>query len=308
MIGRKQKGVTPAVDIGPRSLKIHDGERGLEVDLERDASGRIADSSRERVREELREFLGGRNTAARCAISARGVTLRSLELPPVGREESERILSLQVEREFPIPLDNLAWGYTVASSNGSAVNGAGSSAAVANGTPMNGTHESNDARATLVALRRESLDDYRVLLDECGIDATFSLGALAVSSLVETDTERWCVLDIGRLHTELLRCLNGVPVSIRTLPWGGDRVTEAVASALELDREAGERAKREWSDRAGANESESDQVITVCVQSELSQLERWLQAANQQFIRSTVEQVIRPDASRAKETSRSTGF
>ncbi len=48
-----------------------------------------------------------------CAIGARGVSLRRWTLPAASKEELQRLLLLQIEREFPVAPDELAWGYRV---------------------------------------------------------------------------------------------------------------------------------------------------------------------------------------------------
>ena len=103
------------IEIRQHSLKVLNGEQGLEIPLERLENGRLTDASRERVRAALRDLLKKPRFWPRqqvlCAIGARGVSLRRVNLPAASREEFERVLLLQVESEFPLPPDDLAWGY-----------------------------------------------------------------------------------------------------------------------------------------------------------------------------------------------------
>jgi len=74
------------IEIGQNSLRALDGDDGLELSLERLESGRLSAQCIERLKESLRVFLkkhSWRNAVrAYCAISARGVLLRRLSLPP----------------------------------------------------------------------------------------------------------------------------------------------------------------------------------------------------------------------------------
>ena len=62
----------------------------------------------------LRGFLGQKGRAAGrsafCAIGARGVSMRRLSLPAASEDELQRVLRLQIESEFPLSPDELAWG------------------------------------------------------------------------------------------------------------------------------------------------------------------------------------------------------
>src|SRR5439155_26316122 len=96
-------------------LKVLDGEDGLELSLERLENGRLTPACRERLTSSLRLFLKRHKWRPRprsvCAIGARGVSLRRLSLPASSKEELDRVLMLQIEREFPLSPDELAWGY-----------------------------------------------------------------------------------------------------------------------------------------------------------------------------------------------------
>src|SRR5438105_6995995 len=103
------------VEIGASSLKLLDGDDGLELSLERLENGRLTPACRERLTSSLRLFLKRHKWRARprafCAIGARGVSLRRLTLPASSKEELDKLLVLQIEREFPLSPDELAWGY-----------------------------------------------------------------------------------------------------------------------------------------------------------------------------------------------------
>src|SRR5215468_8968998 len=109
--------VNPAryfVDIGQDSVRAFDGVRGLELPLERLADGKLTEACKQNLIGELQKFIAHKpwqpRPRAYCAITARGVSLRRLSLPAGGKEQLQRMLPLQIEREFPLSPDQLAWG------------------------------------------------------------------------------------------------------------------------------------------------------------------------------------------------------
>src|SRR5688572_23119053 len=113
------------LEIRQSTLTVLDGDDGLELSLERQETGRLTPQCIERLKESLRVFLKKHswrnNTRAYCAIGARGVSLRRFTLPACGKDELERLVALQIEREFPLLPSELAWGYRVVA-NGSKQN------------------------------------------------------------------------------------------------------------------------------------------------------------------------------------------
>src|SRR5437867_3084576 len=106
---------TVYLEIGQSSLKALSGEEGLELPLERQPNGRLTSASKENLSLRLQDFLRQKNWQPRsrvyCAIGARGVSLRRLTLPSANKENLQRLLRLQIEAEFPLAPDELAWGY-----------------------------------------------------------------------------------------------------------------------------------------------------------------------------------------------------
>src|SRR5207247_2676559 len=94
------------------------------------------------------------------AIGARGVSLRRLTLPSATNEEFQRLLRLQIEREFPLPPDQLAWGYRrVGQGDG----------------PPNGPNSRQEL--IVVAVKKEFIEEYSDSFSECGLNPGFTLTA-----------------------------------------------------------------------------------------------------------------------------------
>ena len=206
------------VEIGQDWLQALGGEKGLELPLERQADGRLTPACQERVTQRLGAFLKKRPWQPRvrvvCALGARGVALRRLSLPVSSREESQRLLTLQIESEFPLPPDELAWGYGQISQAGPA------------------SKEANGKQGFLVAaIKRAALDDYLKMFTDCGASPVFTLAALARSYVCPRTPGAYAVLDLGQRSSELAIFEDGLPTAVRVLPWGSQNLAPAPAKA-----------------------------------------------------------------------------
>ncbi len=249
------------VDFGWDSIGILSGGRGIEIPLERDGTGALEPAERAAVVSQVREFLRlrrrGSTRRAICALPARGVSLRRLSLPAVPSDERDRILALQVEREFPLGPAEIVWGHGVFRGSG------------------NGVSPPEEQEVVVAAMRADLLDGYRDLLGDCGIDPRFGLGAIAASRICPGVQGLCAVLDIGRTQSELLIVDGGVPVSVRSLAAGGDDVTRVLADRLGISRRDAETAKR-MSDVAESS-PEVAAALAEAVDDAASRYARWIE-------------------------------
>lgn len=251
------------IEIGQSSLKVLDGDRGLELPLEPLENGRLTSACRERLTLGLEDFLRHKSWHARrralCAIPARGVSLRTLSLPAATDEETQRLLRLQIESLFPLAPEDLAWGYR-------ALNPAG--------VPR---QQSAASRELLVAaVKKEATEDYSELLTGCGLNPVFTLGALARSALCAQQPGSCAMLDVGCNHSELMSFENGVPGSVRILPWGGEHLTRAIEAGLGVSSDEAEKLKINLS-RDVAPAGEPGQKLQSALQHELDSLAGFVQ-------------------------------
>ena len=222
------------IEIRQSSLKALKGEAGLELPLERAPGGGLTKACREKLTISLQAFLKKEvwqpRFRAYCAIGARGVSLRRLTLPATTKENFKRLLALQIESEFPLPPDALAWGYRQISSAG---------------TPAGPTSNSSAATQELlvVAVKREVVEEYSEILSECGVVPVFTVAALARRHARQHPPQTCALLDVGRNYAELITFENGEPLAIRVLPWGGESMTGAIAVKLGISRDEAEKLK-----------------------------------------------------------------
>ncbi len=185
------------IEIGQTSLKALNGEAGLEMPLERLPNGVLTGACREKIISGMRHFLERKDWQPRirgyCAVGARGVSLRKLTLPSAGKEELQRVLRMQIESEFPLPPDELAWGYRALGQ-----------------TRQNGATKQD---VLIVAVKKEVIDEYSQLLSKCGLHPVFTVAALARSSLRPPSAVTCAILDVGRSQSELALFDGDVPSS-----------------------------------------------------------------------------------------------
>jgi hypothetical protein len=218
------------IDIGQSSLHAVNGGDAFAFPLQRGENGRLTDLCREKLTSGLRGFLGPKGRAAGrrafCAIGARGVSMRRLSLPASSKEEQQRVLRLQIESQFPLSPDQLAWGSRPV----------GPPKPSANGGPA-------QQELLVIAVKKEVLQEYAGILGACGVAPFFTIAALARAELHPPPPGSGAVLDIGRTHSELMSFENGAPASIRILAWGGENITRSIQEKLALSRDEAEKLK-----------------------------------------------------------------
>jgi hypothetical protein len=206
------------VEIGPGRLQARHENRAVELPLERQPDGRLTAPCKEKVIAGLKDFLKLKiwqpRTRAFCAIGSRGVLLRRVSLPAGTKEESHQRLRLQIEGEFPLPPDELAWGCQPVG-----------------GLPVNGGMSRQEL--LVAAVKKEVVADYHEILRACGTEPVFTLAALARRNLWAQPADSSMMLDIGASQSELTGFDQGNPVNSRIIFWGTENT--AVPAETRLD-------------------------------------------------------------------------
>jgi type IV pilus assembly protein PilM len=253
------------IDIGQSSLRAVHGHDTFAFPIERGENGRLTDLCRERLTEGLRGFLSqkgrtpGRN--ALCAIGARGVSMRRLNLPASSEDELQRVLRLQIESEFPLSPEELAWGSRPV----------GPPKPSGNGGPAR-------QELLVVAVKKEVLEEYAGVLNACGVVPTFTLAALARTELHPPPAGSCAVLDIGRTHSELITFDNGVPSTLRILAWGGENMTHSIQEKLGVGHDEAEKIKLTL-DQPGEAVGSHGSLLQSAAESALAALAKGLRPA-----------------------------
>jgi len=205
------------IEFTQTSATIAFGENVSTIDLRHEADGRLAQPARDALKDAIARTIGSRrHERAWCAIGVRGVSLRTVKLPPAKPESLPQLLSIQVEKEFPLGPDQLAWGFR--SANATATS-------------------SQPQEFLLVAIKKEFIEDYAGILSEAGIDADFAVGILSVAALAARKMSgSFALLNTGPARAEMVLCENGIPSSIRTLPVGSAADVSKLADQLNSSR------------------------------------------------------------------------
>ena len=149
------------IEIGHASATISNGNERSTVSLVRGSDGRLSEAGRAALKTSIHEAAsstgGDAAVKATCAIAARGVSLRTIQIPRSNQANLRQILSLQIEKEFPLSPDKLAWGHNIIDDNPS----------------------SSNRTILLAAVKRTVLEDYQEIFKELGIEARFTPTALA---------------------------------------------------------------------------------------------------------------------------------
>ena len=218
------------MEFRPRSLRVLHETQSVAIPLERQPNGRLTTECREKVALGLTGLLRRKSWQPRikavCAIDARGVSLRRLSLPASANEDVQKLLRLQIEREFPLAPDALAWGFTRIDRHSKSAN------------------TSQDV--VLAALKKELIEDYAHVLNAAGINPVFTLAALERARVCPGHGETFALLDIGRRQSELISFKDSAPESIRILPWGGEDITKEIEQGLAVSQEEAETLKLKW--------------------------------------------------------------
>lgn len=187
-------------EITPASLRVLRENGGLELPLQRAADGKLTAACRKELISALQNFLGRKSWQLRaravCGLSAHGVSLRKITVPTVA-DELENVLRLQIEKEFPLPPDELAWGWREIG-----------------GGPAR-------REVIIIAVRKETVEDYAGIFWEAGANPEFTLSAFARESLCSSPNEPHALLEIERQYSELISFENGAASGLKILPANG---------------------------------------------------------------------------------------
>lgn len=157
------------------------------------------------------------------ALPLRQCSFRTVHLPFTDRKKIRQTLPFELEQSVPFPVDSAVVDYLTADASG----GSGLLAG---------------------AVPRSVVDErMRLLSGLSGDIIAVDAGVTPVAAwLIAADGGEECavLLDIGALQTECIILFEKRIAHIRTFPFGGDRVTETMTRALDIDPLEAEQKKR----------------------------------------------------------------
>lgn len=194
----------------------------------------------ERAAELLRAFVRRHrlgSTLVVTALACRQLFLRTLTLPFADAEKVSQVAPFEMENLIPLPLEEVVVGCVVLGSEGKAGE-AGKPAA---------------SDVLVAAAPRATVEEHLKFLADVGIDpAAVNVDALALFAVTQQLRREGAevpldlaIIDLGASKTTLCLTHQGRPWMLRTIPWGGDQVTEALAKQHSCSRTEAEQRKRE---------------------------------------------------------------
>jgi general secretion pathway protein L len=188
----------------------------------------------------LREFIRTNRLAGATIVTAlacRDLFIRQLALPFRDPKKLLQVVPYEVENLIPLPLEEVAVDYQLLGP-----------------AKRNGSSEQDDASDVLVAVvPKATLAQHVQLLARAGIKPSLiDVDALALFAL-EQHLDRHgsafppdlAMIDLGASKTTICLTHQGHPLLIRTIGWGGDHLTEALAKRHGCSFAEAEQMKRE---------------------------------------------------------------
>jgi len=159
-------------------------------------------------------------------ISGRELIIKKIELPEVPADEIAGAIQLEAEHHLPFAAEEVFLDHHVVGRREGAMD------------------------LLLVAVKKSKVTDYIAVVEEAGLTATIvDVDGFAVENQYEMNAaevpeEAVALIDIGAsvMKTNVTR--GGASIFARDIPFGGNRYTEAIASATSLSFEDAEAAKR----------------------------------------------------------------
>lgn len=179
------------------------------------------------------------------------VVVRRLDLPFMTEDELRTSLPLQIDGQIPIPVDEAVLDFCYL---GEGVNDAGDPT----------------VRILAVAALKTMVDELMAVVQQAklepvgvDLDAFAALRSLTPPGIFADDTAEMLV-DVGGTITDLVVHQNGSPHFVRTVLFGGQNVTAALAEQLDITSEDAERLKMDISDvepAAGSDEELAADIV-----------------------------------------------
>jgi len=173
------------------------------------------------------------------ALACRDLFLRTLTLPFSDAEKVAQVAPFELENLIPLPLDEVAVGCVVLGSDGA--------------TKEPGAAGSSDV--LVAAAPRATVTDHIKFLADVGIDpALVNVDALALFAVTQQLRREGAkvppdlgIFDLGASKTTVCLTHQDRPWLLRTIPWGGDQITEGLMKESKCSRAEAERLKRSLS-------------------------------------------------------------
>ncbi|MBX7157875.1 MAG: pilus assembly protein PilM [Verrucomicrobiae bacterium] len=177
----------------------------------------------------LRRVLTGKisqGTSIYYCISGQSVFTRFVKLPPSAPEQVTQMVRFEAQQNVPFPMDQVVWDYQLVQSV-----------------------KNSDLEAVIVAIKAEMLDRINSGVSATGCVAErVGVGPLSLYNAFRFNYPDYegctLILDIGAKSTQLIFAEDG-KIFIRGVPIGGNQITQAIATDMQLSFAEAEQLKQE---------------------------------------------------------------
>ena len=159
-------------------------------------------------------------------ICGRELIIKKIEVPDVPVKELAGVVQLEAEHHIPFAADEVFLDFHVVGKRGNVLD------------------------LILVAVKKAKVTEYAGIVEEAGlVPAVVDVDGFAVENQYELNAgvaseEAVALIDIGAAVMKTNVTRGGASIFARDIPFGGNRYTEAIASAFSLSFDDAERAKR----------------------------------------------------------------
>ena len=223
------------IDIGNRALKavrLSPGPEGLQIDdfdvVEHEQVLSNAGDNRESLLQSAlanfvqRHDLKGAPVAI--GVSGQNSFARFIKLPPVEPKKIPEIVRFEAIQQIPFPLDEVEWSYQLFTDE-----------------------KSPDVEVGIFAMRRELVNQHIAYFTNMGLNVqVVQMNPLAVYNAMYHDDRikgTTMIVDLGAENTDLI-IAEGETIWLRSIPVGGNKFTEALATQFKLKFPKAEELKR----------------------------------------------------------------
>ena len=181
-------------------------------------------------------------------ICGRELIIKKIEVPEVPAKELGGVVQLEAEHHIPFAADEVFLDYHVVGKRGNVLD------------------------LILVAVKKAKVTEYAGVVEEAGlVPAVVDVDGFAVENQYEVNAgvasdEAVALIDIGAAIMKTNVTRGGSSIFARDIPFGGNRYTEAIASALSLSFDDAERAKRTDPSRAASAVESVSRELSLEVQ------------------------------------------
>ncbi|MEZ5405446.1 MAG: pilus assembly protein PilM [Verrucomicrobiia bacterium] len=177
----------------------------------------------------LRRVLTGKisqGTSIYYCISGQSVFTRFVKLPPSAPDQVTQMVRFEAQQNVPFPMDQVVWDYQLVQSL-----------------------KNSDLEAVIVAIKAEILERINAGVRATGCVAErVGVGPLAIYNAFRFNYPDYegctLILDIGAKSTQLIFAEDG-KIFIRGVPIGGNQITQAIATDMQLSFGEAEQLKQE---------------------------------------------------------------